>query len=160
MSPKFKVNCLVLVINFKNVAAVTRVGISSVRDYVRSMSMYSNIISESSYDVGDSRQTSVLSSLSVWNHSEDSTSSWRSTAAAPGLAYRVLSPLPGIDADQAAVFDEDPDVVDRATLPRVTKRSPSLLPISPQSSAFNVSPYFGFFRSGLLCRNADVRPST
>ena len=96
----------------------------------------SNITSESDLDVVDSTRVAVTSSssLPVWNRSEAAAASWRAANATQGLAYRVLSPLPGLDGDRRAAFDEDSDVVDRATLPRVAKRSSA----NSQPSTFNV----------------------
>jgi len=103
-------------------------------------SEYNNIGSEAAYDVVDSRQASVTSSssLPIWNRCEAAATSWRAATAASGLPYRLLNPLAGVDGDRRANFDEDSDVVDRTTLPRVAKRPPSSLIVNSQPSSFNV----------------------
>ena len=105
--------------------------------------MYSeskDVSSKSVHDVVDSKQTSVTSSssLSVWNRSEAAAASWRAATAVSGLPHRVLSPLSGVDRSQLVRVEEDSDVVDRATLPRVAKRSLSSVPVISQTSTFSV----------------------
>ena len=102
--------------------------------------VFSDISSESVHDVVDSRRIGVTSasSLPVWNRSESACTSWSAAAAVSNLTYRILSPLPVLDGDRQAGFDEDSDVVDRATLPRATKRSSYSLPVNSPSSTLNV----------------------
>ena len=97
------------------------------------------VSSKSVHGVVDSRWISDVtpssSSVLVWNHLEDSASWWwRAAAAAPGLAHRLLSPPP---EHQPTHVDEDSDVVDRVTLPRVARRSSATQPaISPSSTSY------------------------
>jgi len=90
------------------------------------------------HDVVDSRWisdvTSSSSSLSVWNRSEVPASSWHAAAAAAGLAHRILGPPPGCDGDRSVYVDEDSDVVDRVTLPRVGRRSAAAPPVISPST--------------------------
>ena len=68
--------------------------------------------------------------------------SWYAAAAAPSLAHRLLRgpSTTSTDADGCPYFDEDSDVVDRVTLPRVAaRRSSTAAPvISPSPAALDV----------------------
>jgi len=97
-----------------------------------------DIISRTVHDVVDSTPVSVTpsTSLSFWTRSEVAAASWRAAGAAQAPTHRVLSPV--VDGQSGAVVEEDSDVVDRATLPRVGKRSPSSHIVSLQPQYFNV----------------------
>jgi len=68
--------------------------------------------------------------------------SWYAAAAARSLAYRILRgpSTTSSDADGCPYFDEDSDVVDRVTLPRVAaRRSSTAAPVSwPSPAALDV----------------------